>query len=145
MSMLNKLGIADEASLRNFLSKSNGTANFDSILQIALDSAASNSKYGTWLSKLNIHSVQDLKNLIKGNGTSGNLQSLVLFVAMQYVESNPKYAQYAPFIQTAMSLLGLNSGADGSGDPGTSDDDIIDLGPFNGMTVGEVKAVRSVK
>ena len=44
-----------------------------------------------------------------------------------------------------MITLGLTSGSDGSGDPGTPDDDIIDIGPFGGMTVGEVKAVRAKK
>ncbi len=109
---------------------------------MALQQAMSNSKYATWLNALNIRDVQDFRNLLKG-GSAGNLRSLVLVVALNYVSSNSKYSEYVPYIQAAMAAFGLNIGMDGTGSGSTSDDDIINLGPYNGMTVGEVKAVRT--
>jgi len=144
-AMLAKLGVTDEASLRALLKDPGSQANIEVILGLALAQAKSNPKYGKWLEKFNIDDVQDLKVLFNTRGKSGNLQSLILFVAMKYVESNPKYAQYAPMIEAAMAMLGLTSGSDGSGDPNTPDDDIIDIGPFSSMTVGEVKAIRKIK
>ncbi len=142
---LAQLGITDEASLRAFLASQSGTSAFDMVLGVALQQALSNPKYAVWTQRLGVKDIQDLKNLLKGNGQSGNLMNLVLVIGLAYVEANPKYAQYVPLIQAAMTTLGLGNGGVGVGVPDSSDDDIIDLGAFGGMTVGEVKAVRGVK
>ncbi len=144
-AVLTQLGISDLQSLRNYLSTQGGSAGNQALLEIALQYAIGNSKYAIWLNRLNIKSVADFQKLLQGSGTGGNLQSLLVIVALNYVESNPKYSQYVPYIQAAMAMLGLTSGSDGSGDPRTPDDDIIDLGPFAGMTVGETKAVRGIR
>ena len=138
---LAKLGITNEQQLRDFLKNNGQGASFETILSLALAQAQSNPKYTTWLSRLGIRDVQDFRNLLRGT-QSGNLQSLILMVGLHYVESNPKYAQYAPMIRAALVALGLSQGDDGTGNDGSSDDDIIDLGVYKGMTVGEVKAVR---
>jgi hypothetical protein len=140
---LARLGITDEASLRAFLASSGSGSNFDMLLDLALQQALSNPKYATWADRLGIEDVQDLRNLIKGTGKGGNLQSLIFTIGLSYVQNNPKYEKYVPLVLAAMSVLGLNpSGSIDTGDPDSSDDDIIDLGPYSGMTVGEVKAVR---
>lgn len=136
-----KLGITDITSLRNFIKNQSGSSGFEQVLNIALQQAISNPKYAVWLDRLNINDVQDLRNLLKG-GKSGNLQSLVLTIGLNYVASNPKFEKYQPLIQAAMMTLGLSQGSDGTGNVG-SDDDIIDLGSFAGMTVGETRLVRS--
>lgn len=143
---LARLGITDERSLADFLASAGNGSNTDMLLNLALQQALSNPKYATWAQRLGINDAQDLKNLLKGSGSGGNLQNLVFTIGLSYIESNPKYEKYVPFVLAAMSVLGINPGGSiDTGNPDDSDDDIIDLGPFAGMTVGEVKAVQAIR
>jgi hypothetical protein len=143
---LARLGITDERSLSDFLANAGNGSSTDMLLNLALQQALSNPKYATWAQRLGIEDAQDLKNLLKGSGSGGNLQNLVFTIGLSYVQSNPKYEKYVPFVLAAMSVLGISTGGSvDSGDPTDSGDDIIDLGPFAGMTVGEVKAVQAIR
>jgi hypothetical protein len=143
-AVLSRLGITSESSLRAFLAQGNGGLDFELILQAALSQALSNSRYATWLSRLGIRDVQSIRNLLSGNGSSGNVIGLALTIALSFVESNPRYAEYVPLIRAALMSFGLVPAAQ-VGDPNRSDDDIIDLGPYSGMTNGEVRAARSIR
>ncbi len=139
--ILNRLGITNELQLREFINAQNGGFDFETLLSLALTQASSDSKYSRWLSAMGINDVQDIRNLLQG-GKGGNIQSLIVTVGLYLVSNNPKLEKYVPYIQAAMMTLGLTQGMDGTGMNGGSDDDIINLGAFNGMTVGETKAIQ---
>lgn len=143
---MTSLGITDEKSLREFL-KTAGTSQMDFVFEAAYKYASSsNSKYTVWLQQLNIRSADDLRRLLQGRGdTLSNLRSLLLVVGLNYINNNPKYEKNRQYIEVAMVYFGVYAGSDGTGSGNTSDDDIINLGPYNGMTVGEVKAVRQIQ
>lgn len=143
-SVLQSLGLNSELAVRNFLSNPSGGLNYQALLDAALAQAMANSKYATWLKALNIKSVQDIQNLLKGNGKSGNLMSIVMVFGLEYAQSQEKLKQYVPIIQAVLTTYGITPGQDGTGGVG-SDDDIIGLGAFQGMTVGETKAVQAIK
>lgn len=138
--ILQSLGITDLKQLREFINAKGGGFDYNRLLEIALAQAGGSSKYTVWLRTIGIKDIQDIKNLLKGTKQGGNLKSLVVVFANDYVKKNPKYQEYAVYIEAAMIALGLYQGADGTGVNGGSDDDIINLGPYNGMTVGETKA-----
>lgn len=141
--VLTRLGITSEADLRNFLSNSKGSVDYDFILRLALDQALGNSRYSVWLQFLDIRSIEDFKQLLTG-GKEGNLLEQTLRIALFIVKAHPQYGQYVVYIELAMAALGISPGSGNGGDTG-NDDDIINLGPFNGMTVGEARAVQSLK
>jgi len=139
--ILNNLGITNERQLRDFINRQQGGLQWETLLSLALSRANSDSKYTRWLEKAGIQDVQDIRNLLQG-GQQGNIMSLVVTIGLHIVRNDPKLSKYAPYIDMAMMTLGLYQGADGTGSNGGSDDDIINLGAFNGMTVGETKAVQ---
>jgi len=138
--ILQKLGITDLKQLRAFINSKEGGFDYNRLLEIALERAGGSSKYTVWLKAMGINDIQDIRNLLNGSQQGGNLKSLVVVFALDYVKKNPKYEEYAVYIEAAMIALGLYQGADGTGQNGGSDDDIINLGPYNGMTVGETRA-----
>jgi hypothetical protein len=139
-----RLGITNESQLRAFLASGDRGIDFERILSAALLQAQSNSRYATWLNRLGIRDVQSLKNYLGGQGRQGNVIGLALTIALSFVESNPRYAQYVPLIRAALMSFGVVP-ASQVGDPTRSDDDIIDLGPYSGMTNGEVRAARAIQ
>lgn len=143
-SILQGLGLNSELAVRNFLSNPSGGLNYQALLEAALAQALGNSKYATWLKALNIKSVQDIQNLLKGNGKSGNLMSIVVVFGLEYAQSREDLKKYVPIIQAVLATYGITPGLDGTNGEG-SDDDIIGLGAFQGMTVGETKAVQAIK
>lgn len=143
-SILQGLGLNSEVAVRNFLSNPSGGLNYQALLDAALAQAMANSKYATWLKALKIQNVQDIKNLLKGDGKSGNLMSIVMVFGLEYAQSKEKLKQYVPIIQAVLATYGITPGLDGTNGEG-SDDDIIGLGAFQGMTVGETKAVQAIK
>jgi hypothetical protein len=139
-----RLGITNESQLRAFLGSGDRGLDFERILSAALLQAQGNSRYATWLSRLGIRDIQSIKNLLSGQGSQGNVIGLALTIALSYVESKPRYAQYVPLIRAALMSFGVVP-ASQVGDPTRSDDDIIDLGPYSGMTNGEVRAARAIR
>lgn len=140
--VLSSLGIENEAQLREFIKNPRDAFDLNTILQIALTQAVGDSKYTVWLRAMGINDIQDMRDLLSGNGTGSNLQSLVVMIGLNIVRNDPDLQEYVVYIEAAMIALNLYQGADGTGESGGSEDDIINLGPYNGMTVGETRAVN---
>jgi len=139
---LARMGIQNELELREFIENAQNGVDLDFILKLALSQAQIDSKYTRWLEAAGIDSIDDLSRMLNGDKEQTNMQSLLLFIGLHVLRSNPEYQKYAVYIEAALMTLGLTQGMDGSGRSGGSEDDIINLGAFNGMTVGETEEIQ---